>query len=336
MVVLGYNQEGTIGYAIDSVLNQDYCGDIVFVFSDDNSTDGTFGVMQKKAEAYRGRHKIILNHNEHNLKHAGNLLKALSLCEECEYQCKQDGDDYAAPDRVSKLVAALEANPTAYYAVSRVHIVYTQDFQGSPDWGSIVYEGEDSTRIVPYHDLDVPGLGCVAMWRKEAMEVAEEILSGWKGIGEDVLLMNMARLLGDVVLVEKELVGYVISSDNSSWINRRHRYSSLANFYKTEETLHRIMSGYLPWKKKTVQVLRDYMDKHPEMDAERRTKMDGRLALIAKSIASDERTIAYMERGFFGNVFHWLRHRDAPAKDLLPRWLKGMLGILVFRLKKGA
>ncbi len=54
MVVMGYNQQDSIGYAIDSALLQDYDGPMTIVLSDDCSSDGTCDVMRRKAEVYRG------------------------------------------------------------------------------------------------------------------------------------------------------------------------------------------------------------------------------------------------------------------------------------------
>lgn len=52
MVVMGYNRQDSIGYAIDSALLQDYDGPMTIVLSDDCSSDGTFDVMRQKAKTY--------------------------------------------------------------------------------------------------------------------------------------------------------------------------------------------------------------------------------------------------------------------------------------------
>lgn len=70
MVVMGYNQQDSIGYAIDSALLQNYDGAMTIVLSDDCRSDVPFDVMRKKSEVYQGGFHLILNRNETNLDYS--------------------------------------------------------------------------------------------------------------------------------------------------------------------------------------------------------------------------------------------------------------------------
>ena len=48
ILVMSYNQEAFIGACVDSVLSQEYDGELEFIFCDDNSSDTTFKIIEDK------------------------------------------------------------------------------------------------------------------------------------------------------------------------------------------------------------------------------------------------------------------------------------------------
>ncbi len=193
MAVISYNQEKTIGYAVDSALAQDYEGPLTIVLSDDCSQDGTFRIMQEKAAAYKGPHKIILNRNDENLYVAGHLFKALSLAPS-ELQCKVDGDDYSAPDRVRRQVEAFCRYPSAVIClawVKQVHVVSVDDV---PDFSRVALEGDGAVSLCkPENDLTT--LGCMTMWRPQLLQCAQEVLGAQARVfNEDAIMDHQAWL----------------------------------------------------------------------------------------------------------------------------------------------
>ena len=54
VIFLTYNQESYVRQALRSVLNQDY-DDYEIIIGDDDSSDGTPGIIQSEVEGYRGK-----------------------------------------------------------------------------------------------------------------------------------------------------------------------------------------------------------------------------------------------------------------------------------------
>ena len=80
--------------------------DLTFVVVDDNSTDGTFQVLEKLAKSK----KIILHRNKQNLGHGPSTLAALRLActVECDYVISTDGDgQFQGKDFERLLITAL-------------------------------------------------------------------------------------------------------------------------------------------------------------------------------------------------------------------------------------
>ncbi len=334
MAVMGYNQEKSIGYAIDSALAQDYEGPLTLVFTDDCSADDTFRIMQEKAAAYKGPHRVLLNRNEKNLKFAGNLLRALDMAPS-ELQGKMDGDDYTAPDRVTRLVEAWMAHPDVSYCVGECRRMVVQDFDSLPDFAAEPYEGSGEIRVLDASGLDVVTLGGVSVWRRDIMDRLHSVFESYKGIAEDDLIGIVARMYGDLLHVDRELICYVLHSGNSSWIRREYRYASLRNFLETEEQLHEMTRKRLPWDHWRLEWAHQYLAEHDDITQERRCKVNRYLQSLAEKVQRMETELEYGARSVPAKLWYWLRHPGDSPKFLLPRVLKFILGGLLWRLKGG-
>lgn len=335
MAVLGYNQEASIGYAIDSALNQDYTGEITFVFSDDCSSDKTFAIMQEKAAAYQGRHKIILNRNTVNKKHAGNLSAAFSLAP-ADYYCKQDGDDYSAPHRVSTLVQTFLQHQEVTLAIG---MVKKMPVSSSDDIGdkfrNAVYEGDGTVNIAADDAYTIAALGCVCMWSAKVIEVATEMnFCQWQGIYEDTLLMYYARLFGEVAIVDKELVCYVLHQNNSCWVERNYRYSSFAAYQETEQKLQKINRNAVPLEENSIAAVQKCMQAFPEIDAFRRRRMENCLAFLEQDLLRKKNVLQCQSKGFCGRLVHWLTHREVGLSIVLPARVKYAVVRTVLAIKR--
>ena len=102
--LLAYNQERYIGEAVQGAFSQTYCP-LEIILSDDCSSDRTFEIMAKMAEAYDGPHKIILNRNEKNLGIGGHVNRIVELSSG-ELIVTAAGDDISLPERVNKTYMA--------------------------------------------------------------------------------------------------------------------------------------------------------------------------------------------------------------------------------------
>ena len=104
MVLLAYRQEAFIEAAVRSALAQDY-DNLEVVLSDDSSPDGTFAIMERLAEDYRGPHRIVLNRTAGNAGLLPHFYQAVGRASG-ELIVAAAGDDISHPDRVRRLAEA--------------------------------------------------------------------------------------------------------------------------------------------------------------------------------------------------------------------------------------
>lgn len=95
--LMACRQKELIREAFQAALLQDY-DNLEICVSDDNSQDGTWEIIQEMARAYKGPHRLVLNHNESNLGTIGNWQKLCSMATG-ELFIKADGDDVSYPHR---------------------------------------------------------------------------------------------------------------------------------------------------------------------------------------------------------------------------------------------
>lgn len=127
-IALGaYNCASTLGEALDSILAQSY-RDWELVICDDGSTDGTLEIAESYARRNR-RIRVVRNPRNLGLNHSLNhcLREARG-----EFYARMDGDDRCEPDRLAKLVAALDAHPKMSLVSS-----WMSNFDADGTWGMV-------------------------------------------------------------------------------------------------------------------------------------------------------------------------------------------------------
>ena len=122
-----YNCEASLGEAVDSILAQTYA-DWELILCDDGSTDSTLAI----AESYARRDprvRVVRNPRNLGLNHTLNhcLREARG-----ELYARMDGDDISVPERLAKLVAAMDANPEVALISS-----WMSCFDEQGEWGLI-------------------------------------------------------------------------------------------------------------------------------------------------------------------------------------------------------
>jgi glycosyltransferase involved in cell wall biosynthesis len=108
VLFLAYNQAAFVEQAARSVLEQ-ACEPLEILLSDDASTDGTFDILQRLADAYAGPHFVRARRNEHNVgigDHYNRLVQEAAG----ELLVTAAGDDVSVPHRVARLLAAWDAH----------------------------------------------------------------------------------------------------------------------------------------------------------------------------------------------------------------------------------
>lgn len=120
--IVTYNQEAFIAKAIDSVLEQKECPEMISIYiGNDCSTDRTAEIC----EEYKNKHPetIRLINNKENLglvKNTVNVLKSI-LSDGCDYVAMLDGDDYwCDPFKLKKQLDFLSQNHD--YGLVHTHI----------------------------------------------------------------------------------------------------------------------------------------------------------------------------------------------------------------------
>lgn len=101
-----YNSEYFFEYAIKSVINQTY-KDWVLLLVDDGSTDTSMDIA-KKYETLDSRIKVICDGENRQLPYRLNQIAEITTT---KYLARMDADDIMFPERISKQVEVMEANP---------------------------------------------------------------------------------------------------------------------------------------------------------------------------------------------------------------------------------
>ena len=103
-----YNNVRYIREALESAFAQSY-RPLEIVVSDDGSNDGSWDVVRSVVEEHRGDDvHVVVNRNEINLGNLGNWERMCELASG-DFVVKFDGDDISEPDRIAKIVSAVNS-----------------------------------------------------------------------------------------------------------------------------------------------------------------------------------------------------------------------------------
>ena len=107
VIIACHNAENTLGECIESIVSQDYTGNIEIIVYDDASTDRSRSIVQEWAARLvsHDRIRLILTTNEdvYTSKPHGPAFARNRSVEKCKgsFICVQDADDVAMPNRIS-------------------------------------------------------------------------------------------------------------------------------------------------------------------------------------------------------------------------------------------
>lgn len=204
-ILFAYKQEAFVERAIMAALAQDY-PNLQVILSDDCSPDGTFAIMKKAADAYRGPHDVLLNRMERNVGLSAHISSAVAKATG-GLLIMAAGDDVAAPQRSRRLVETwLDAGggPAVIYSDYRAIDLSGDIVPG----GSPLTHGEAPTlHQVCRGEMDVHGATSAITADLFALfpTIAPDV------VHEDRVLPFRALLLGGkIVYVNEMLVDYRI------------------------------------------------------------------------------------------------------------------------------
>lgn len=116
IVIPTYNREKLLPRAIESVLSQDFAGEIEIVIADDGSTDDTI----KIANSYGKNVKVVLKPSDCKTQGPSSTRNRGIAAAVQPYILFLDSDDYFFPGHIKKMVAAIEENPDFGYVFCRI------------------------------------------------------------------------------------------------------------------------------------------------------------------------------------------------------------------------
>ena len=212
MLLLGYQQQASIGAAIVGALNQTYAN-LEIVISDDASSDATFAAMQAAVADYRGPHRVILNCNPLNLGIGAHINRMVGLSHG-ELLFIAAGDDVSLPQRCARVVDAWLASNRQLDLIA-AHLV-DMDAHGAlhaplvPTDLSTYRDAADWLARPPYV------IGAAQAWTRRVYDRFGPLPEAT--MGEDMLMVFRAILAGGAVTLPEVLVHY-----GRGGISRRRR-----------------------------------------------------------------------------------------------------------------
>lgn len=125
-VLLSHNREKYVRAAVESALAQDYEGELEYIFSDDCSTDRTFGIIKECVAAYKGNRRVVVTQPPANLKTAGNFNHAVSFAQG-DWIIRADDDDISAIDRCTAIGKVVSSTPGCTYVATESSYFFQDD-----------------------------------------------------------------------------------------------------------------------------------------------------------------------------------------------------------------
>ena len=170
VVFLNYNKKDQIRKAVLSALNQDFPA-LEVLFMDDASTDGSGDTMEEIVRSYSQgcRHKIMVVRNVVNQYITGqwNIAARLSTGNWLGMFC---GDDFARPDRVSRMAEIVKNSPSLLGACTAAGLwdVTTGKYLGVSKSGTSYFAvGTDSLESL---NANFCTLGATAFWNRRLFD----------------------------------------------------------------------------------------------------------------------------------------------------------------------
>lgn len=204
-ILFSFNQEEYIREAVEGAFRQDY-QPMDIVLSDDCSTDSTFEIMKKMADAYEGPHNVTVVRNPANM---GSFAHIVARGREAvsDIVVVAAGDDISVPQRTSRIVDAFTEEAGCVF--SRVSIIDEQ--------GNVVAAAADRPlhlgvlRLFLHHPDSSNSAkaiqGCSAAYRQWVFDFPLEPRNG--SYPEDFFFNHYLLMIdADIIRLDEPLVAY--------------------------------------------------------------------------------------------------------------------------------
>lgn len=262
---MGYNQAAYMEACADSVLAQQYDGPLEIIFCDDCSTDNTFAVMERKAAAYKGPHRVVVHRCPVNAKVAVNMNVAVSLSHG-DWLMRVDGDDILHPDRTRLTALAIMRHPQATAISGKlIPFEHTPTPENNPTDDELDYLVVDKTQLRAHKK---PGAlewwGCMmTMSRRIFTEFGD--LPAECNVLDDTMFAARALMLGQFVIIRNGILLYYrrhannISSDSDT-----HSRQSIWQILRKDKAMRLYYKRGIPSHAPILAELEKHTAAHPD------------------------------------------------------------------------
>lgn len=147
-----YNGSEYLSKQIESILNQEGLIPDEIIICDDKSTDDTLKIINGYKDFYPTIFKIFIN--EVNLGSTKNFEKAISLCSG-EYIFLSDQDDIWKKNKIQKIVAVFNQNPTAEGVFSNADLIdkNCELIKSLTIWESVFFLEEELSKPIDFFNI---------------------------------------------------------------------------------------------------------------------------------------------------------------------------------------
>lgn len=220
-----WNAEATLAAAIDSILQQSF-SDFEFLIFDDGSTDGSAKILEAKAAA-DPRIRLIRQANQGL---SATLQKGLELAKG-KYVFRQDSDDLSHPERIARMLPALENAPLA---ISGWQNLYENGHTEQPRSSRVLISLPALARSSLLSLVNLAAHGTYAMHRETALG-----LGGYRpffALAQDYDLLLRFQEKGGIAVVPEALYTLRIHSGSLSRSKaaRQKEFAALASLLAWE------------------------------------------------------------------------------------------------------
>lgn len=233
VIVTTYNQERYIREALESIVNQQFEGNIEVLIGEDCSTDRTADIVREYAEQ---SDVFVPFFREQNM---GMVLNTFDLMKRVKgrYVVVIEGDDYWTDiHKLQKQFVFLEKN-TEYVAVT--HLCEIVDANGRRNQEVEKYANfckEKEYTLEHFQNYELPGQTASCLIRSNVFEHLELIqkLFAFKNIQVDRVLVELFLSMGKIACMQEYMSAYRYVTDEKagSWSaqNDNHKTQSVINF----------------------------------------------------------------------------------------------------------
>lgn len=264
ILVMSYNQESFIGDCVDSVLAQEYAGELEFIFCDDNSSDSTFNIIQEKVYKYTGNRRVVTHKCPQNGKVAVNMNIAVSLAKG-DWLMRVDGDDILHPDRTRLTALAIMKHSKAT-AISGKLVPFSKQ----PVHTENVPDEELKYKVYNLKDIKEDEIPRGLEWWGCMMTLSRKIFTKFGDLPancnvlDDTMFATRALMLGDFVIIENGILLYYRRHSGNISSETSKNNTGVFELMKTDAQSRDYYRRGAPAHETILDEIAEYSKKHPE------------------------------------------------------------------------